>query len=87
MSDPDDKDEANIDLVALQRKAKTLTKEELDRDLAEISGDIHFLERQIEADLNSYSSNELSVARGRIAHLKRMAELLEAELVLRNKKV
>jgi len=87
LSDPDDKDEANIDLVALQRKAKTLTKEELDRDLAEISGDIHFLERQIEADLNSYSSNELLVARGRIAHLKRMAELLEAELVLRNKKV
>ena len=85
-SSPDiyNKDEVEkIDIVALQKKAQTLTVEELNRDVAELSNDINFLESQVQADLTSYSSEELTIALRKIAYRKRKLEILEAELTQR----
>ncbi|MFI5420673.1 MAG: hypothetical protein ACHQ1H_06865 [Nitrososphaerales archaeon] len=64
----------------LQKKAKTLSKQELDLEIAEFSYDIDFLERQVEADLGSYSPKELSNARAKIGRLKLRSEILKIEL-------
>ena len=45
-----------------------------------ISYDIDFLERQVQADLRSYSPKELSGARAKIARLKQRSEILKIEL-------
>jgi len=77
-------DELGPELLNLQRKAQTLTKDELDRDLAELSNDIDFLERQIRADLASYSPEELSAAHRMIACINQKVEILKIELAKRN---
>jgi hypothetical protein len=59
--------------------------EELDRDVSELSNDINFLESQVQADLSSYSSVELTIAYDKIADRKRKLEILKAELDCRGK--
>ena len=69
----------------LQKKAKTLSKQELDLKIAELSYDIDFLEQQVQADLKSYSSEELSVANVKIVEAKQKLELFKTELAKRGK--
>ena len=79
-----DQDEVeNLDTVALRKKAQGLPIQELDRDVAELSNDIKFLESQLKEDLASYSSEELSIAHRKIANYKLKLEILEAEITQR----
>jgi len=73
----------NLDTVALRKKAQGLPIQELDRDVAELSNDIKFLESQLKEDLISYSSEELSIAHRKIANYKLKLEILEAEITQR----
>jgi hypothetical protein len=72
--------DSNSELVALQKKVQTLTKEELDRDVSELSSEIKFLEVQVHADIDNYSPKELSIAQEKIAHFKRRLEIFNMEL-------
>jgi len=75
---------SNLDLATLQEKVQKFTKEELDRDIAELSNDIDFLESQVEADLGSFSPEELTTAYGKIDRRKQKLEILKVELAKRN---
>ncbi len=68
----------------LQKKVKTLSKQELDLKIAELSYDVDFLERQVQADLRSYSPKELSDVRAKIARLKLRSEILKIEFSRRD---
>jgi len=61
------------------------TTEELDRDLAEITNDIQFLEEQLECDLASYSLEQLTKAQEKVAGFKKKADLIRVELERREK--
>jgi hypothetical protein len=74
------------ELQTLQAEIQNLPLENIDRDLAELSHEIEFLEAQVEVDLGSYSPEQLARAYGKIAHLKRRAEILKIELNTRNSK-
>jgi hypothetical protein len=76
--DPENK--LNQDLVSLQAVVPKLPSDELERDFAEVSMDILFLEAQITADLGSYFPKELEKANGKIACVKQRAEILKIEL-------
>jgi len=87
-SSPDFENEDEVeksDTFEFQKKARSLTVEELDRDVAELSNDVKFLESQLQADLTSYSSAELAIAQRKIANRKRRLEILEAELTQRGR--
>jgi hypothetical protein len=73
----------DLELEAFQKKARTLTREELDRDLTELFFEIDFLQRQMQADLRSYSSKELESIYERIARHKQKLRILEIELAKR----
>jgi len=75
-----------LDLISLQEKARTLSDDLLDRDIAEISTEIDFLEEQVRVDLRSYSPKSLEEAHRRIAHFKQRAEILKIELARRSSK-
>jgi len=81
-SDPDD----NLDqeLLSLRREVVNLSPRVLDRDLAENSIEIQFLEDQIRLDVGSYSADELRKANSKVSRLKRRAEIFKIELERRN---
>ena len=56
------------------------TMAELDRDLAEITNEIQFLEDQLQCDLGSYSPEQLMRGREKIADFKKKAESIQVEL-------
>ena len=66
--------------MSLRERAQTLSSTELDRDLAELSIEIAFLENQVQADLGSYSSEDLELAYEKISHFRQRAEILRVEL-------
>lgn len=72
-------------LSSFSKKVSKLSQAELDRDPAEARIDIDFLESQIKADLGSYSPHDLQRARTRILFLKRRAEIIEKELLKKNR--
>jgi hypothetical protein len=71
------------ELTKLQKEARTLTKEELDRDFAELCNDLRFLESQVQADLGSYDPEGLSFAYAKISRLKPKLKILKVELARR----
>ena len=56
------------------------TFEELDRDYAEITMDIQFLEDQVRCELERYSPEALTAAKEKINGLKKKAETIQSEL-------
>ena len=62
-----------------------LSAEELDRDFAEVSLEIEFLEAQVQSELESYSPVALKHAENKILVLKRKAENLKNEIEMRKK--
>ncbi|MFI5420272.1 MAG: hypothetical protein ACHQ1H_04840 [Nitrososphaerales archaeon] len=67
-----------------KKKARDLSTEEIDRELAELSFDIGFLEEQVKHDMESYSTKGLKDAHDKIAVLKRKAQIFEMELRRKN---
>ena len=63
---------------------ENLSPQVLDRDLAEFSIEIQFLEDQIRLDIERYSADELTRAYSKISHFKRRAEIFKIELDRRN---
>jgi hypothetical protein len=63
-----------------KKKVRDLSTEEIDRELAELSFDIGFLEEQVKYDMESYSTKGLKDAHDKIAVLKRKARIFETEL-------
>jgi hypothetical protein len=53
---------------------------ELDRYYVELSSEIDFLEAQIKADTESYSSSQLQIAKDKIDHCKKRAVAMKIEL-------
>jgi len=76
----DGEDKMDRELTKLQKQVQTWTKEELDRDFAELSNDTRFLESQVQADMGSYSPADLSEAHARISRLKQKLEIFRTEL-------
>lgn len=72
------------ELQVLQAEVHRLPSEDIDRDLAELSHEIDFLDEQVRVDLESYSPEQLTRASGKIAHLRQKAEILRIELDGRN---
>jgi len=72
-------------LSRFREKAKTFPVEVLDRDLAELSGDIQFLDAQIDVDLGSYKPEQLEKAIEKTTLLKLKAEIIVLELKSREK--
>jgi len=68
------------DLALFRQKAKALSVESLDKDLAELSYDIQFLDAQLNADLQSYAPVELARATEKISLLRQKAEIIVLEL-------
>jgi len=58
----------------------SLSIEDLDRNLVEISWEIKFLEEQVKCDLESYSSKELDEALGKISSFREKESILKIEL-------
>lgn len=77
------KDEQDLDFVSLRLKVHIQSLDELDRDFAEITNDITFLESQVECDLGSYTSEQLAAFYKRISRMKKKAEILKAERATR----
>jgi len=71
MNEPD----SNIDW-----EIRNLSVSDLERDIAEIKNDIYFLESQVKADLESYTSDQLHHALGKISHFMKKEELLKSRL-------
>jgi t-SNARE complex subunit (syntaxin) len=69
--------------LEMKNQVRNLTKGELDREIAELSNDVDFLESQVQADLKSYSSEELETANRKIAGVKRKLEFFKKELARR----
>jgi len=83
-SNPEDK--LNQDLKSLQAELPELPSERIDRELAEVSHEIEFLESQVIADIGSYSPEELKRANEKISHFKQRAEIFRIQLNLRSSK-
>lgn len=66
---------------------KALSNEIIDRKIAEVSADIDFLERQVDADLDSYSTDDLSSARNKIASLRQKLVILKIEFARRQSNI
>jgi len=80
-----DKDKSAIDAEMLEEKeaegkVRKLPLEELDRDYAEISSEIEFLEEQLRCDIGGYTPEALGEAKEKIAHFRKKAKFLEIEL-------
>jgi len=76
-------DDLDSELRSLHARVLTLPTDVIDRDLAEISHEISFLEAQVSADPGSYSEAGLKMAGARISRFKRKSEILKAELARR----
>lgn len=66
---------------------RDLSFEALDRDLAEISIDVKFLQEQLAVDRNGYSSPDLNDAERKISQFQKRAEMLGLELEKRKKEM
>ena len=71
---------------ALRQKLHSMTMAEVDRDLAEISTEVMFLQEQVKCDFKSYSPEDLTYAYEKIAHLKRTVEILTIKMSRMNEK-
>lgn len=84
MDYPEPEDKLDQELASLREKAQKLPPQLLDRDLAEVSIEIQFLEAQIRADPDSYTADQLARAHTKIARFKKRAEILKTELDRKN---
>jgi len=75
------------EIESFRADSSTLTTGELDRELAEFSNEIQFLEEQVGADFDSYQPAQLERAKEKIARFKKKAEILEMEISRRNSKL
>ena len=64
----------------LKIRVRNLSMGEIDRELAEISLEISFLEEQVESDLEGYSTLDLERGREKISILKRRSQIYQIEL-------
>jgi hypothetical protein len=64
----------------LKIRVRNLSMGEIDRELAEISLEISFLEEQVESDLEGYSKLDLDRGREKISILKRRSQIYQIEL-------
>jgi hypothetical protein len=74
------KDKEDPELISFRKEVQGLSSEILDRDLAELSNDIEFLEIQVDSDPGGYTLKELHSAREKISGLREKAEICRAEL-------
>jgi len=81
-ADPDDN--FDLELRSLRKEVQNSSTEILDRDLAEISSEIQFLEDQVRNDIERYSLDEKKKAYSKISYFKRRAEIFKIELDRRN---
>ena len=58
---------------------QNLTKDELDRDLAELELDIAFLEERLREEPGADSTRELQSGYGKVAYFKQKANILRIE--------
>jgi hypothetical protein len=77
-------DKLDQELLMLQEKVHNLPSRLLDRDLAEVSIEIQFLEDQVKADIEYYSTQELKRAKAKISRFKKRADILKTESDRRN---
>jgi hypothetical protein len=77
-------DKLDQELLMLQEKVHNLPSQLLDRDLAEVSIEIQFLEDQVKADIEHYSTGELKRAKAKISRFKKRADILKTESDRRN---
>jgi len=77
---PSSKVKTNAEMDLYRTKTGRLSTEELDRDFAEISAEVDFLEEQVRCDFGSYSPKVLMMAREKISLYKKKAEILKIEL-------
>jgi hypothetical protein len=77
-------DKLDQELLMLQEKVHNLPSQLLDRDLAEVSIEIQFLEDQVKADIEHYSAEELKRAKAKILRFKKRADILKTESDRRN---
>ena len=70
----------DLDMISLHDIVPSLSTAELDLDLAEISNNVLFLEEQLQADLASYTPEQLEAAYAKISQLKQRSEILGMEL-------
>jgi hypothetical protein len=70
----------NEELLSLQAKVQNLPSDQLDREFAELSVEISFLQDQIQADVGSYGTDDLAKAQEKINHYKRRSEIIKIEL-------
>jgi len=71
------------DLSRFKTEILKLSMEIVDRDLAEVSRDISFVDEQLKTDLQGYSTEELRRAFEKVSALKRKRDLLKEELAAR----
>jgi len=76
----------NQELELLQARVRNLSSITLDRDLAEVSLEVNFLEEQVRADFGSYSPVALLRAKEKISLFNQKAEILNIELRRRTSK-
>ena len=79
-----DKDDCDQELLSLRRKVTELPSEELDREVAEASMEIEFLEAQMKMESALFSPEDLKRATSKVLHYKRRAEIFKVELGKRN---
>jgi len=73
-------DRESEDLDTFRQKVKNASSQQLEKDLAGISGDVEFLNAQVEADLRSYSPVELEKSEEKISRLRQKADIIKFEL-------
>ena len=83
---PDIRDRSETDLALLHERARNLSSDELDRELADLSNEVEFLEKQLECDIGSYTTQALERANQKVSKFKLRAEILKVELDWRSPK-
>jgi len=69
-----------LDTKILESHARSISREDLGREIAELSNDLAFLESQVQSDLASYSDHELEIAKTKIARVERKLNIFKIEL-------
>ena len=67
------------DLLPLQTRAKNLSTERLEIEIAELSHEIDFLQEQIDNDLGSYPLKQLELASQKVSVFRQKCEILKVE--------
>jgi hypothetical protein len=76
----DQEERIQKELELLQAEIHGISTEALDRDIAEFSIDVRFLESQVQADFPYYSPENLEKAKKKIHHIRQKIEILKIEL-------